>query len=63
MQSQGPRLRPAQLEEIVDEDGEMVDLLAHRREISIDGGAIVDDAVLECFDDGAHPGQRSTQVV
>ncbi len=63
VESQRTRLGPAELEEVVDERREMVDLLAHGAEITLDGRRIVDDAVLERLDDRSHPGQRGSQIV
>ena len=56
-------LSPAQLEQVVDQSGEMIDFLAQRPQVPIDRGRIVDNAVLQCLDDRAHPRQRGTQIV
>ncbi len=63
LQPQHARLCAAELEQVVDERGEVVDLLAHRAQVSRDAFCIVDHAVLERLDDRAHARERGSQVV
>ncbi len=63
LQAERAGLGPAQLEQVVDERGEVIDLLAESAEVTVDGRGIFDDAVLERLDDRAHAGEWGAQVV
>ena len=60
---QRPGLDAGQLEQVVDQAGQPVGLLAHGAVVAGDGLGIVDDAVLERLDHGPDAGQRRAQVV
>ena len=56
-------LGPAQLEQVVDERGEVVGLLAEPAVVAVDGLRVVDDAVLERLGHRPDAGERRAQVV
>jgi hypothetical protein len=58
-----PRLRAAQLEEVVDQLGEPVRFAPQGGVVARDGLGVVDDSVFERLDDGADAGERCAQIV
>ena len=63
LESEHPGLGSAQLEQVIDERGESIDLFAKRSAVAGDRGRVVDDAIVDRFDDRAHAGERCAQVV